>query len=85
MRGDYDCKDGFEFIMDQQKEVGSCAGIAYVGYKGVVFERCKNRESCILFKNFTKNNLKEYGVPNRVNKLPIKRFRKCNIWKIEEN
>lgn len=81
MRSDYDCKDGFEFIMDQQKDVGSCTGTAYVGYKGVVLERCKNRESCILYKNFTKSIQKSYDVPNWMNKLPIKRFRKCNIWK----
>lgn len=80
-RKDYDCKDGFEYITSQQKEVGKCCGSSYnpkVGYK-----KCKNRENCNLFNNYARTE-KQYEIPDYICRLPIKWFRKCTLYKVKE-
>lgn len=80
-RKDYDSKDGFEYITGQQKEVGKCCGTTYNQKSGK--EKCKNRENCNFFKNYEKTE-KQYDIPDFIFCLPIKWFRRCNLYKIKK-
>lgn len=67
----------------RQKEVGFCCGERFIlsvpnmGYGSSHYEKCKNREQCILYNKFTERGGQSYDIPDHFRKVSARVWRKC--------
>jgi len=80
-RKDYDSKDGFMYAMSQQKIIGKCRGFNSPWNSRKV-EHCIYVNQCSFYQSYIKDTIREFH--DYMNDIPVKWFRKCNLYRIKE-
>lgn len=67
----------------RQKEVGFCTGERFIlsvpnmGYGSSHYEKCKNREQCVLYKKFIEEDGQSFDIDDHFRKVSARVWRKC--------